>query len=349
LALLGSACVISLQADKVKFEQLPGDLRDKIRIYTGSNAIEDIDRDVKSGRTTYEVAFKDKGQNRELRFDDKGQLLNADGSPALDSRKISYNELPDAVRRMADTRLLGAQANDIDRVVRDGQVSYEIGFKNKDQQQQELVISQEGRILRDVNLAQGAAPAAGTVGVNKPAASAPANIVAKPVPLSASQKVDFANAPSAVQNAITTAARGARIEDLERGTWRGQTIYQAAFKDNDRNIELQVNENGSVIFDPRNSALGRPGAGATGRSSSVYPNVTSPVQLSASQKVQRTSVPPAVERAIQAHVGANAVEDIERGGWQGKTVYEVAFKDGGKHVELQLDENGNVVFDPRVK
>jgi hypothetical protein len=66
--------------------------------------------------------------------------------------------------------------------------------------------------------------------------------------------------------------------------------------------------------------------------------------------VERTSLPVPVQRRLGGHVGSRPIEDIERGTWQGKTVYEVAFKDeNGKHIELQLDDKGNVIYDPRTQ
>src|SRR5688500_4261943 len=93
-ALFGSALCISAFADNVKFEQLPIELKDKIRVHTGSAAIEDVARQTKGGKTTYEVAYKKDGQHTEVIFDEKGELVNSSGTAALDSRKISYNELP---------------------------------------------------------------------------------------------------------------------------------------------------------------------------------------------------------------------------------------------------------------
>ena len=50
LALCGSALIVSANAEKVRFEQLPTELRDKIRIHSGANPIEDIDRQTQAGK-----------------------------------------------------------------------------------------------------------------------------------------------------------------------------------------------------------------------------------------------------------------------------------------------------------
>ena len=342
-ALIGSAMIYTINAEKIQFEQLPIELKDKIRVHTGSARVEDVDRQTKGGKTTYEVAFKQNGEHTELMFDDRGGLIQpSSGTAALDSRKVSYNELPEVVKKAADARLKNAEVNDVDRMVRDGKATYEIGFKQNGQQQ-ELVISQDGRILNDSPSAE-AAGAAGATVIGR-GTSTRTSVVPEPVTLSSSRKIELSQAPAAVQKAITSAANGAKIEDLERGTWQGRNVYQAGFKERGRHIELQVREDGAILHDPRKT-----GTAVRGSARSPYASVTSLVPLSSTEKLEREELPVTVERRLNAYIGKQRIEDLERGTWEGKTIYQIAFKDAqGEHVELQLDENGTVVYDPRTK
>ena len=354
-ALCGSAMVFTANAEKVRFEELPIELKDKIRVHSGAAPIEDVDRQTKGGKTVYEVAFKKDNRHTELQFDDKGTLLTEDGNAAaLDSRKVSYSELPEAIRKTLQARVKEGEINDIDRQVKNGEATYEIGYKQNGQQQ-ELVLSNDGRILNDtVAVGAAAAPVSGrssvtttTTGENK--------VLPEPVTLSASEKVTLKQLPTEVQRAINTAAAGARIEDIERGIWQGQNVYQAAFKERGQHVEIQVRENGTVLHDPR--TVGNPAPRVRGSAASAsnanerpaeYATVTSLVPLSASTKVERTSLPTPVDRRLRFTIGNDKIEDIERGTWNGKTIYQVAFKDqAGKHVELQIDERGQIVYDPR--
>jgi len=152
LVVLSTALVFPAFAEKVKMEQLTPALQEKIRAQTGSSEIEDIDRETRNGKTVYEVAFKRNGQNTEIRIEDTGESSTAASSPSttLDSRKISYSELPVLVRRVADAQIKnkGGVVNDIDRQVKNGDVTYAIGFKQNDGPQQEIVLSQNGRVIR---------------------------------------------------------------------------------------------------------------------------------------------------------------------------------------------------------
>lgn len=345
-ALCGSALIFSANGEKVRFEELPIGLKDKIRIHAGSSPIEDVDRQSKGGKTIYEVAFKKDGKHTEMIFNEKGEPVTAGGNPALDSRKITYNELPEGVRKTLEARVKTGEVNDIDRRVKNGEATYEIGFKQNDRQQ-ELVLSQDGRILND-------SPAVGTVVLGEPSPrssnTGPNALMSEPVTLSASQKVQLTQLPAEVQRGITTAANGARIEDVERGTWQGKNVYQAAFKENGKHVEVQVRENGTILHDPR-AVRGEAGAGRLGRfGSAEYASVTSLVPLSSGKKIERNALPAIVQRRLNTFTQTDKIEDIEQGTWQGKTIYQIAFKDRtDKHVELQIDEKGVIVFDPREK
>jgi uncharacterized membrane protein YkoI len=346
LMVLGAftSALLTVHAEKVQLEQLPQALRDQIRAHTGGAQVEDIDRQTKSGQTLYEIAFKRDGRHTELLLNDQGQLVNADGTLVITSGKVNFRQLPPAVQNTVRFRTRAARINDIDRQVKDGQITYEVGF-TQNGQQQELLVSQDGRILRDVTPRQAAgAPAAGIIG--RGAATAPGMLSPTQVQVANSQKVSFDQAPAEVRNAITARTGGARIEDFEMGTWNGRPVYTAAFKSGNQHIELQVAADGSIVFDPRGPTPGAPVDRASATTVRQLSNTA--VQLSAGEKVDRRSVPAAVERAIQRHATGKNIEDVEKGGWQGRTVYQVAFKENGQHVELQIDETGQLVHDPRL-
>ena len=344
---LASGAVISISyADKVSMDQLPLDVKDKIRLQTGGERVEDIDRQTKGGQTIYEVAFKKNGQNTELTFNDRGELLNPEQESSPKSKKISYNELPAVVKKIADARLKGAEVNDVDRQVKDGQTTYELGFKQGGEQQ-ELVIAQDGRILADGAIPTAAGAAA--VAASGTGASSAMTSLPEPVMLANQSKVSLNETPAAVQKSVAAAAHGARIEDIDRGTWQGRSVYQAAFKENGRNIELQVRDDGTILYDPRKTGTSSAANRGIrwGNTNPLYRDLKTPVILSDARKVEEASLPAIVQRTLKTH-GGMRVDDVERGTWHGKTIYEAGFKDrSGQHVELQIDEKGNIVFDPR--
>jgi uncharacterized membrane protein YkoI len=339
LAILTGA-LISTQADKVQHQQLTPDLQTKIRGQVGSNPIDDIDRNVKNGQTRYEVGYKDNGQQKELVFDQAGNLLVNNGASAVTSGKVAWDDLPAAVKQTARTRVTPAAVDDIDRQVKDGQTTYEIGFK-QGTEQKELLLSQEGKILRDTGVPQGL-----VAGLTPDSQKIPK--YSRPVALTETQKIEMNWAPATVQKEIKDVANGSAITQMEKGKFRNHTVYQATIQMRGQTTKLQIAENGQVIYDPRSlAAAGTAAASSSGSASSQYSNVISQVPLSAAVKVDRRSVPAPVERAIRTYVGSTPVQDIDRGTWNGHNIYQIAFKDNGRNIELQVDENGNLVFDPR--
>ena len=120
---LGASLAFPAYAEKVQMEQLPSDLQDKIRAQVGSNRVEDIDRETRNGRTIYEVAFKDNGQHREIQIehnDASGSAPQTSTASGASSQKMSYSELPENIRRVADAHIRYTGKGDIARASRQG-------------------------------------------------------------------------------------------------------------------------------------------------------------------------------------------------------------------------------------
>jgi hypothetical protein len=77
-------------------------------------------------------------------------------------------------------------------------------------------------------------------------------------------KMSMAGAPRTVQQTVNQVANGARIENFEMGNWNGQVVYQAEFRRNGQNIQLQVLDDGSVLTKGAGNAVGAPPVGTSG-------------------------------------------------------------------------------------
>ncbi len=60
-------------------------------------------------------------------------------------------------------------------------------------------------------------------------------------------KMSFAEAPAAVQAALTREAGGAKIEKVDKETRDGKTVYEADAMSGGKNWEIVVDEQGTVI------------------------------------------------------------------------------------------------------
>ena len=337
LGVCGSA-LLTAHAEKVQIEQLPQALQDKIRAYTGDNRIQDIDMQTKNGQVTYEVGFKQNDQHTELRFNSDGQLLNQAGAPALGSGKIEYNQLPAAVQQVVNTRVQQGNINDIDRRVKGGDVTYEVGFKHGGVQQ-ELLLSEDGRILRDVSYDRNLAVGTPGGAISAQGVSDNRMLSQTPVQLSSSQQITMEQVPAEARQTILLRANGARIEDIEVGQWNNIRVYQAAYKSNGQHVELQVAANGQVVHNPMQ-------ANQPGLAADIQMISQTPVRLASSQKITMEQVPAEARRTILMQAEGARIEDIEVGEWNNMRVYQAAFKKNRQNVELQVAANGQTIHNP---
>jgi len=201
IALLSSALLFPAYADKVQFSQLPQGVQDRIRAQIGSSAeVNDIDRNVSDGHTTYEVGFKNNGgPQSEMKFDENGNVpgtstTTAANSTTLDSRKLTRAELPPMVSRVVNSRLAGKEINDIERNVRNGRAIYGIGYKLAGGvgPQQELRLSDNGQILRSTEgLTDLSSVAASSVNSSSVATPSVATTTSSPFPIGLSLTASF--------------------------------------------------------------------------------------------------------------------------------------------------------------
>lgn len=353
IAILSGALIYPAYCEKVQFEQLPASAQSAIRAQVGSERIEDIDRETRGGKTIYEVAFKRNGQHTEIQVADPGPAPASAPvvAQALDSRKITYNELPANVRSAADSHLAGAEINDVDRQVRDGKVTYEIGYKRSGGAQQELVLSEHGNVISGNR---------SRFGARRPAAASPA--VAAP----SSKAIPYADVPASVRRIAESKLSKGGVSRVDRFVQNGDITYQIGFQREDGQYQrLTLSDEGQVLSDQMfanaASAAGAAGTFQSGtaespvvsavpasRQASEYSFVTAPVQLSNPETIERADLPAAVRRELRNQAQANAVQKATRGEWRGKTVYQVGFTGAdNRPFDVQFDQTGQIVYDSR--
>lgn len=357
LVLLSGALALPAFAEKVQFEQLPAGLQEKIRAQVGSTAdIQDIDRNVKDGKTIYEVGYKKDGQHHESQFEysETSAAVATSTSSSASSQKIQYDQLPENVKRVADAQLQGAEVNDVDRQVKNGRTTYEIGYKQRaGGPQRELLISESGEILNQSTTTAGTAPAE-----NQPYRNYRGVIPGQGTSASASARViDYNQLPSNIRSVAESRLSDGDVSQVQRVIQNGQIAYHIDFKKEDgRNQQLVIAEDGRVLRDQfvAASAVGSAGAVQSGSSSastttrSEYANITNPVQLLSAQEITRNQLPVGVARTVRGYTTNANIEEIHRGTWNGKEVYQVSYMDNNNQlVRLQLDANGNIIYDPR--
>jgi uncharacterized membrane protein YkoI len=379
LILAATVTASSIYADKIQFSEAPPAVQQAIRQKSGRHPIEDIDREVRNGQTVYEASWKSGGAQQELLVSEAGTILRdvvgtgastglaQDNLTLANKTGIELTETPRAVQAAIYKQIPTAPIDGVQKGIWNGQTIYEVTYRDNGKP-------------KTYQVTESGQPVVGKRAVGfQPRYMSLAD---KNVPLAAGSKLAFETAPAPVQKTVQHIAGGARVEDFERGQWNGRTVYQAAFKQNGQHTELQVLEDGTILTkEPAspNSGNSRASVGQPARTiqknpsnsgllSGTYPTLQRPepsaananvdassgnvryaglsdsnVQLSGGAKMDVNSAPAPVQNTLRQLTGGAQVEDLERGQWNGRTVYEAAFKRNGQHTEIQVLDDGSVL------
>ena len=159
--------------------------------------------------------------------------------------------------------------------------------------------------------------------------SAACTLVASVGSLSArADHVPLTQLPQQVQQAIKSQSNGEALEHVDRDTRDGQTVYQAEFKREGLNRRVTFDANGQVL----------PDRSVTGRVENALGRDNSP-------SIALNTLPAAVQKTIKEQQGGREVADIDKEMWNGKTVYEVEFKEKGPNSRIYIATDGSMVVD----
>ncbi len=145
---------------------------------------------------------------------------------------------------------------------------------------------------------------------------------------SASQK--FNELPPAVQKPVRAQAPQAEIADVTRKTDNGMDVYEIQFREGDRNSKVVVAADGRLV----STDMARP-AGAVQRL--LTPTGATGTKLSA--------LPEKVQKTIQSTAPGADIANISRQESDGRTIYEIEFREKGKNPSIRVAEDGTLVQD----
>jgi uncharacterized membrane protein YkoI len=142
------------------------------------------------------------------------------------------------------------------------------------------------------------------------------------------EKVPMSQLPDRVQRAIKDYAKGETLEEVERETKNGQTVYEAEFKRDGLNRRVKFNADGTVV----------PETAVGARTESALHRDREP-------SVALTSLPAAVQKTVKEQQAGREIADIDKEVWNGKAVYEVEFKEKGPNSRVYIAADGSMVVD----
>ena len=142
---------------------------------------------------------------------------------------MAFKDLPWSAQKVMLDHSSYAHIESVDKyTLPDGRTAYR-GVYPKENKRIEIRVTEDGTVLSEHTLG----------GKSKAGASLK--------PLSGATKVSFSELPKAAQHAAKAHIGSAKIEDIDKGTLNGKTVYELAYKKDGRTTELRVTEDGKIL------------------------------------------------------------------------------------------------------
>jgi len=223
--------------------------------------------------------------------------LLAAGTLSLRADQVPLSQVPNAVQKAIQQHSQGETLAHVDQQTRDGRVVYEAEFK-REGLNRKVLFAADGTMVPKADL--------GT--------RVEGWFDRKP-------SMALTDLPAAVQKTVKDQSAGRTVQDIDRETWNGQTIYEVEFKEPGPNSRIHVAADGSLVMNKD-------------RAPGTYVGT------------QLSEAPAAVQATVKNTAGAAAViEDVDRETRNGQVVYDVEIKQEGLNRHLTIAESGALLED----
>jgi uncharacterized membrane protein YkoI len=151
-----------------------------------------------------------------------------------------------------------------------------------------------------------------------------------------SASADFNSLPPAVQKSVRSQAPSGDITSISKTTENGMDAYKVEFRNagSDQKSTMVVAMDGRVLnSDQPNTQNG------------VVQDVKKALTPTGAVGTPFSALPEKVQKTIQSHAPETEISNISRETDNGRTIYEVSFKDTGKNPSIKVADDGTLVQD----
>lgn len=204
-----------------KMEDLPAAVQATLKQKAPSAQIDDIDKEMRTGRAVYEITFKDPGLNPKMHIAEDGSVLSDEQASALSENRVASAqdiEVKREVRGGSEALLNGPSANAQIREDSGAEVVASTG-------------SQSAEFKADANADLNASKEGASVEIKE---SAGADRDAK-------AHLSYNELPQAVQMKLNNIAADPNMAKIRKTTRDGKTVYEVKFK------EVRISEDGTLM------------------------------------------------------------------------------------------------------
>ena len=147
------------------------------------------------------------------------------------------------------------------------------------------------------------------------------------------EQITLDEAPAAVQATIQAEAQGGSIEEIERETENGKTVYEADVIINGQEVEIKVAPDGTLLGKEVEDDDDDDDEGDDDDDDDDDDE----------EEVTLDEVPAAVKATILAQAQGGTIEEIERETEDGQVVYEAEVEINGKEYEIEVAADGTLL------
>jgi uncharacterized membrane protein YkoI len=145
---------------------------------------------------------------------------------------------------------------------------------------------------------------------------------------------DFNSLPPAVQKAVRSESPNGEITSVSKTTENGMDAYKVDIRntDNNNNNTMVVTMDGRVLSSDMPT-----------KQNGIINDVKKALTPTGAVGTQFSALPEKVQKTIQASAPESEIANISRETDNGRTIYEVSFKDTGKNPSIKVAEDGTLV------
>jgi uncharacterized membrane protein YkoI len=213
--------------EKVSLGEVPEAARNTILHEAAGHKVREIEKETGNGRTVYEAEWKVGGKEVEVKVAADGKLLEREMDVAL-------KDVPAAARETILKEAAGSKVAEVEKVVAGERVTYEAEWK-ADGKEIEITVSPAGKVLgREVEDEDDDDDDDDKSDREEKHEDGEVDVTLDQV-------------PDAVRATILKEAAGHKIEEIERETRGGRTVYEAEWEVGGKEIEIKVAPDGTLL------------------------------------------------------------------------------------------------------
>lgn len=142
----------------------------------------------------------------------------------------------------------------------------------------------------------------------------------------------FNTLPMAVQKSVRAQAPNGDITSISRTTQNGVDAYDIELMDQGKNSTMVVAMDGRVIS-----------TDMPAKQEGIVPDIKKALTPTGAVGTQFSALPENVQKTILAHAPQTEISNITREQDNGRTVYDVSFKDSSTNPDIKVADDGTLV------